>query len=138
MIKFKALCIVFMFLLSCSVNAEEQVIVVKKGDAASLLEAIDQANKQNADPLSERIYILIPDGLYDLKTTVLTSITGYNISLVGQSMYFTVIRNAPSIEMGGIDRTATILNTGSGLYMQDLRSQFLSGRVYREGRCLSG
>ena len=99
MIKFKALCIVFMFLLSCSVNAEEQVIVVKKGDAASLLEAIDQANKQNADPLSERIYILIPDGLYDLKTTVLTSITGYNISLVGQSMYFTVIRNAPSIEM---------------------------------------
>ena len=123
MIKFKALCIVFMFLLSCSVNAEEQVIVVKKGDAASLLEAIDQANKQNADPLSERIYILIPDGLYDLKTTVLTSITGYNISLVGQSMYFTVIRNAPSIEMGGIDRTATILNTGSGLYMQDLTLQ---------------
>ena len=144
MIKFKALCIVFMFLLSCSVNAEEQVIVVKKGDAASLLEAIDQANKQNADPLSERIYILIPDGLYDLKTTVLTSITGYNISLVGQSMYFTVIRNAPSIEMGGIDRTATILNTGSGLRTVyagfDLaeRSQFLSGRVYREGRCLSG
>ena len=123
MTKFKALCIVFMFLLSCSVNAEEQVIVVKKGDAASLLEAIDQANKQNADPLSERIYILIPDGLYDLKTTVLTSITGYNISLVGQSMYFTVIRNAPSIEMGGIDRTATILNTGSGLYMQDLTLQ---------------
>ena len=123
MIKIKALCIVFMFLLSYSANAEEQVIVVKKGDAASLLEAIDQANKLNADPLSERIYILIPDGLYDLKTTVLTSITGYNISLVGQSMYFTVIRNAPSIEMGGIDRTATILNTGSGLYMQDLTLQ---------------
>ncbi len=123
MIKIKALCIVFLFLLSCTIKADEQVIVVKKGDAVSLLEAIDQANKQNADPLSERIYILIPDGLYDLKTAVLTSITGYNISLIGQSMYFTVIRNAPSIEMGGVDRTATILNTGSGLYMQDLTLQ---------------
>ena len=123
MIKIKALCIVFMFLLSYSVNAEEQVIVVKKGDVASLLEAIDQANKQNADSLSERIYILIPDGLYDLKTTALTTIKGHNISLVGQSMYFTIIRNAPPIEMEGIDKTATILNTGSGLYMQDLTLQ---------------
>lgn len=67
MTKIKALCIVFLFLLSYSVSAGEQVIVVKKGDAASLLDAIDQANKQNADSLSERIYILIPDGLYDLK-----------------------------------------------------------------------
>ena len=123
MIKIKALCIVFMFLLSYSANAEEQVIVVKKGDAASLLEAIDQANKLNADPLSERIYILIPDGLYDLKATVLTTIKGYNISLVGQSMYYTIIRNAPPIEMEGINKTATILNTGSGLYMQDLTLQ---------------
>jgi pectin methylesterase-like acyl-CoA thioesterase len=123
MIKIKALCVVFMFLLSCSVNAEEQVIVVKKGDTASLLEAIDQANKQNADSLSERIYILIPDGLYDLKTTVLTTIKGHNISLVGQSMYFTIIRNAPPIEKEGIYKTATILNTGSGLYMQDLTIQ---------------
>jgi hypothetical protein len=123
MIKIKALCIVFMFLLCYSVNAEEQVIVVKKGDAASLLEAIDKANKQNADSLSERIYILIPDGLYDLKTTVLTTINGHNISLIGQSMYFTIIRNAPPIEMEGIFKTATIRNAGSGLYMQDLTIQ---------------
>ncbi len=38
-------------------------------------------------------------------------------------MYFTIIRNAPPIEMEGIDKTATILNTGSGLYMQDLTLQ---------------
>ena len=122
MTKIKALCIVFMFLLSHSINAE-QVIVVKKGDAASLLDAIDQANKQNTDSQAERIYILIPDGLYDLKTTVLTTITGHNISLIGESMYFTVIRNAPPIEQEGIDKTATIRNTGTGLYMQDLTLQ---------------
>ena len=51
MIKIKALCIVFMFLLSYSVNAEEQVIVVKKGDGESMLAAIDQTNKQKADSL---------------------------------------------------------------------------------------
>ena len=123
MIKIKTLCIVFLFMLSCSVNAGEQVIVVKKGDAASLLEAIDLANKQNADSLSERIFILIPDGLYDLKSAVLTTITGHNVSLIGQSMYFTVIRNAPPIEMEGVNKTATIRNTGSGLYMQDLTLQ---------------
>ena len=122
MTKIKALCIFFMFLLSHSINAE-QVIVVKKGDAASLLDAIDQANKQNTDSQAERIYILIPDGLYDLKTTVLTTITGHNISLIGESMYFTVIRNAPPIEQEGIDKTATIRNTGTGLYMQDLTLQ---------------
>jgi len=38
-------------------------------------------------------------------------------------MYFTIIRNAPPVEMEGIDKTATILNTGSGLYMQDLTLQ---------------
>ena len=123
MTKIKALCIVFLFLLSYSVSASEQVIVVKKGDAASLLDAIDQANKQNADSLSERIYILIPDGLYDLKEKVLTTITGHNVSLIGQSMYFTIIRNAPRIEMEGISKTATIRNLGSGLYMQDLTLQ---------------
>jgi hypothetical protein len=123
MTKIKALCIVFMFLLSQSINAGEQVIVVKTGDAASLLDAIDQANKLNTDSLAERIFILIPDGLYDLKTTVLTTITGHNVSLIGQSMYFTVIRNAPSIEMEGIDKTATIRNMGTGLYMQDLTLQ---------------
>ena len=109
-----------MFLLSYSVNAEEQVIVVKKGDVASLLEAIDQANKQNADSLSERIYILIPDGLYDLKTTALTTIKGHNISLVGQSMYFTIIRNAPPKEQEGISKTAVLQNRGTGNYLQDL------------------
>lgn len=123
MIKIKALCIVFMFLLSYSANAEERVIVVKKGDAASLLDAIDQANKQNADSLSERIFILIPDGLYDLKSSVLTTITGHNVSLIGQSIYFTIIRNAPLIEQEGIDKTATIRNMGTGLYMQDLTLQ---------------
>ena len=73
----------------------QQVIVVKKSDANSLLEAVETANKQNADKQAERLYILIPDGFYDLGETVLTKITGHNIALIGQSMEGTVIQNKP-------------------------------------------
>ena len=119
MTKIKALCIVFMFLLSHSINAE-QVIVVKKGDAASLLDAIDQANKQNTAKDAPRLFILIPDGLYDLGKTVLTRITGHHIALIGQSMEGTVIQNKPDIKQEGISKTAVFVNRGTGNYFQDL------------------
>lgn len=103
-----------------NVHADDRVIVVKAGDAESLLQAIDKANELNADSLSERLYILIPDGRYDLGERVLTTITGHNISLIGQSVSGTVIRNAPPVEIEGIGKTGTIRNMGSGTFLQDI------------------
>ena len=95
-------------------------IVVEAGNAESLLNAIERANLQNADTLSERLFILIPDGVYDLGERVLTSISGHNIALVGQSMEGTIIVNAPKVENEGISTTATLLNRGHHTYVQDL------------------
>ena len=95
-------------------------VIVKAGDADSLIEAIETANTQNADSLSKRFYILIPDGVYDLGEKVLTPIWGNNVALIGQSMEGTVIVNAPKVENEGIGTTATILNRGTGNYVQDL------------------
>ena len=96
------------------------VIRVKAGDAKSLIESLEEANKLNADTLSERTYVLIPDGTYDLGETSLTTISGHNIALIGQSMEKTIIVNAPKVENEGISTTATLLNRGCGTYVQDL------------------
>ena len=98
----------------------QQVIVVKKSDANSLLEAVETANKQNADKQAERLYILIPDGFYDLGETVLTKITGHNIALIGQSMEGTVIQNKPDAKNEGISKTAIFQNRGTNNYFQDM------------------
>ncbi|MDE6632737.1 MAG: hypothetical protein K2K23_07035, partial [Muribaculaceae bacterium] len=55
--------------------------------------------------------------------TVLTNLSGHNISLIGQSMEKTIIRNAPHYTTEGIAQTATLMNTGTNLYMQDLTIQ---------------
>ena len=111
---------VMLFALGTESFAEEHVIMVKEGDANSLLEAIKEANETNADSLSERLYILIPDGVYDLGEVANTLITGHNISLIGQSMGGTVIRNAPPKEKEGIQTTSTIRNLATGTFLQDL------------------
>ena len=98
----------------------QQVIVVERGNAQSLLDAIAQANKRNADKDAERLYILIPDGLYDLGETVLTKITGHHIAFVGQSMEGTVIQNKPDAKNEGISKTAVLQNRGTGNVFQDL------------------
>lgn len=98
----------------------QQVIVVKKSDANSLLEAIETANKQNADKQAERLYILIPDGFYDLGERVLTRITGHHIALIGESMEGTVIQNKPDAKNEGISKTAIFQNRGTGNYFQDM------------------
>lgn len=95
-------------------------IIVEAGNAESLLSAIAQANQQNSDSLAERLFILIPDGYYDLGQRVLTEISGHNISLVGQSMDQTIIRNAPDKAEEGISKTAVIRNTGTGTYIECL------------------
>ena len=98
----------------------QRTIVVKKGDAKSLLEAVEKANEQNATPQSSRTYILIPDGCYDLGETVLTRITGHNIAFIGQSMEGTIIQNKPDVRNEGISKTAVFQNRGTGTYFQDL------------------
>ena len=97
--------------------------VVRAGDADDLLATIEKVNQQNAAPDARRTYILLPDGLYDLGERVLTTITGHNVAIVGQSMNGTIIRNAPDIKDEGISKTATLRLRGNGTYLQDLTLQ---------------
>ncbi|MBO4464479.1 MAG: hypothetical protein J5797_09850 [Prevotella sp.] len=103
-----------------SLSARKRYIMVKPGDAQSLLEAISKSSVMNADSMSERLFILIPDGFYDLGETVLTTIWGHNVALIGQSMEGTIIRNCPPVEKEGIGTTAVFLNRGVNTYVQDL------------------
>lgn len=114
--------IIFLFLLVAPLLAKAQ-IVVEPGNAASLLRAIDTANEHNADTLSKRFFVLIPNGIYDLGEQTLTPILGHNIALVGESMEGVIIRNAPKVEDEGIGKTATLLNRGFNTYVQDLTLQ---------------
>jgi len=102
------------------VSSLDAQIVVKAGNVESLLEAIDKANQQNVDSASQRLFVFIPNGVYDLGDRTLTQIWGHNIALVGESMEGTIIRNAPSVENEGISKTATLLNRGWNTYVQDL------------------
>lgn len=98
----------------------QRTIIVKKGNAESLLNAVKEANKQNADKEAKRLYILIPDGVYDLGERVLTQIKGHNIAFIGQSTQGTVILNKPDYKNEGISKTAVFQNRGSNNYFQDL------------------
>ena len=107
------------FMMSLS-TLSQRVIVVEKGNAQSLLDAIDKANEQNADSAAERLFILIPNGFYDLGETVLTRISGHNIALVGESMTGVVIQNKPDVKIESISKTAVFQNRGQNNYYQDL------------------
>jgi len=98
-------------------------LLVKAGDAQSLVQTIALADSLNADSLSKRLYILIPNGYYDLGETALTTIHGHNVALIGESMEGTIIRNAPPVEKESINKTATLLNRGVNTYVQDLTLQ---------------
>lgn len=91
---------------------------VKAGDGKSLITTLELVSGYNAAANAPRAYIFLPNGTYDLGEACLTTISGNNISLIGESMDKTIIVNKPEIE--GIGVTATILNTGKNLYMQDL------------------
>lgn len=111
--------IILVYLLLATISLKAQ-IVVEAGNVESLLEAIDKANQQNVDSASQRLFVFIPNGVYDLGDRTLTQIWGHNIALVGESMEGTIIRNAPSVENEGISKTATLLNRGWNTYVQDL------------------
>lgn len=91
---------------------------VKAGDVQSFITALEIANGNNAAANAARTYIFLPNGTYDLGDKCLTTISGNNISIIGESMDNTIIVNKPEVE--GIGITATLYNTSTGLYMQDL------------------
>ncbi len=95
--------------------------VVKAGDASDFMTVLEVAQASKA--ADERAFIYLPDGLYDLGETVLTPIAASNVSIIGQSMEKTIIRNAPDISIEGIGTTATFLVTGANTYFQDLSIQ---------------
>ena len=94
--------------------------VVKAGDADNLLSTIEVANANAGD---SRTYIFLPKGRYDLGETVLTPISGNNISLIGEDRDSTIIVNVPQTANEGIGTTATFLITGQNTYFQDLTLQ---------------
>ena len=92
-------------------------IMVPSSDAASFILALVQA--QSGDK------IFLPNGLYDLGETVLTTISKNNIAIIGQSMEGVIIKNAPDAKTESIDKTATIkINKEvENTYLQDLTIQ---------------
>ncbi len=92
--------------------------IVKAGDAQSFITTLETVNGANAATDAPRSYIFLPNGTYDLDEACLTTISGNNISIIGESMDKTIIVNKPETE--GIANTATLFNTSSNLYMQDL------------------
>lgn len=96
---------------------------VKAGDAQSFITTLEVVNGENAAADAARSFIFLPNGTYNLGDQCLTNISGNNISLIGESMDKTIIVNKPAIENEGIGTTATLLNTGNNLYMQDITLQ---------------
>ena len=91
---------------------------LKTGDAQSFITTLETVNGANAATDAPRSYIFLPNGTYDLGEACLTTISGNNISIIGESMDKTIIVNKPETE--GIGNTATLFNTSSNLYLQDL------------------
>lgn len=91
--------------------------MIPANDANSFLLALVEANGTG----NRKIFL--PNGTYDLGELVLTTVSGNNISIIGESMEGTILKNAPAVENEGIGTTATLYNTSDGLYIQDLTIQ---------------
>ena len=91
---------------------------VKAGDGKSLITTLELVSGYNAAANAPRSYIFLPNGTYDLDEACLTTISGNNISIIGENMDKTIIVNKPETE--GIANTGTLFNTSCNLYMQDL------------------
>lgn len=99
---------------------EGQWIYVKKGDVSSFRDALEIANGQGG---TDRIYIYVPNGTYDLGEAVQTPISRDNLSIIGESMEGTIIKNAPPVSKEGLQSASLLRNSSNGLYMQDLTLQ---------------
>ncbi len=85
---------------------------IAPNDAAGLILALESM------AAGEKIFL--PNGIYDLGETCLTTISKNNISIIGQSMEGTIIKNTPDHRKEGISTTATFLITATNTYLQDL------------------
>ena len=93
-------------------DASTGYYILAPGDGAGLklvLESLKDGDK-----------VFLPNGVYDFGEDVLTQISKSNISIIGQSMEGTIIKNAPDFHNEGIGSTATLLITGNNTYLQDL------------------
>lgn len=89
-------------------------LIVKQGDASSFLDAIEAAKG------IEGAKVFLPNGTYDLGETVKTSVSGINVSIIGQSAENTIVVNRPPLEWEGLDKADLLKTSATGLYMQDL------------------
>lgn len=85
---------------------------VVAGKTAGFLGALDEAN------VTGDCTIYLPNGIYDLGNECLTTVSGNNITVKGESQTGVVIQNLPKTE--GIGVTATLLNTSEYLTLEDL------------------
>lgn len=86
--------------------------VIAPNDGAGLILALEA--------MSAGDKIFLPDGLYDLGDECLTQISKNNVSIIGESMDGTVIKNTPDYHKEGISSTATLFVTANNTYLQDL------------------
>lgn len=89
---------------------------VAEGNVEQLRNAIIKANTMGGNTT-----IYLPNGTYDLNSDINTEIKGDNIAIVGESRDGVIIKNSPTGQ--GLDRTATLKNTSTGLYLQNLTLQ---------------
>ena len=89
---------------------------VAEGNVEQLRNAIIKANTMGGNTT-----IYLPNGTYDLSSDINTEIKGDNIAIVGESRDGVIIKNSPTVQ--GLDRTATLKNTSTGLYLQNLTLQ---------------
>ena len=94
--------------------------IVNPSDSKSFLDVIDIANILNATKSAERLYIFLPNGTYDLGEAVETTISGYNISIIGQSADSTIVVTIPDYLDEGLGTSDLLKNTSTDLYLQDL------------------
>ena len=95
--------------------------IVKPDDDEGFLEVIEMVNTLNSSKGSERLFIFLPNGTYDLGDAVGTTISGHNISIIGQSTDKTIIVNEPDYSLEGLGSADLLLNDkATNLYLQDL------------------
>lgn len=88
--------------------------IVPAGDGAGFVLALNAASSE------ENAKIFLPNGTYDLGESTLTPVSGKNVSIIGESMEGVIIMNAPDKSIEGLGSADLLVNTGEGLYMQDL------------------
>ena len=83
--------------------------IVTPGDESSFLDVLELANILNSSKNAERLFIYLPNGTYDLGDAVETTISGHNISIIGQSADNTIIVNETDYSLEGLGTQVTYI-----------------------------